>query len=137
MKLLNLFVAGWAALASVTASCSTDPLPAKDPQINNPETETPAQKDDNGQNDTNEETTMKVTITVAGNSFTATIEDSETGNAFMGKLPMTLEMSELNGNEKYCYGVSLPNNDKRYDSIKAGDLMLYSGNCIVLFYVRG
>ena len=47
---------------------------------------------------------------------------------------MTLEMSELNGNEKYCYGVSLPNNDKRYDSIEAGDLMLYSGNCIVLFY---
>ena len=43
-------------------------------------------------------------------------------------------MRELNGNEKYCYGVSLPRNDKRYDSIVAGDLMLYSGDCIVVFY---
>jgi hypothetical protein len=52
----------------------------------------------------------------------------------MGKLPLTLEMTELNGNEKYCYGVSLPRNDKHYDQIEAGDLMLYSGDCIVLFY---
>lgn len=77
---------------------------------------------------------MKMTITAGGKSFTADIEDSETGKAFLEKLPMTLEMSELNGNEKYCYGVSLPSNDKRYDKIEAGDLMLYNGNCIVLFY---
>ena len=84
--------------------------------------------------DNNEETSMKMTITAGGKSFTADIEDSETGKAFLEKLPMTLEMSELNGNEKYCYGVSLPSNDKRYDKIEAGDLMLYNGNCIVLFY---
>ena len=77
---------------------------------------------------------MKVTITAGGISFVADIEDSETGRAFMEKLPLTLEMSELNGNEKYCYGVSLPGNDRHYESIEAGDLMLFSGNCIVLFY---
>ena len=82
----------------------------------------------------NEKTLVKVRTTVGGKSFTADIEDSETGKAFIGKLPMTLEMSELNGNEKYCYGVSLPRNDKRYDRIEAGDIMLYSGDCIVLFY---
>lgn len=80
------------------------------------------------------EQSMKVKITAGGKSFTADIEDSETGKAFLGKLPLTLEMSELNGNEKYCYGVSLPKNDRHYDSIQAGDLMLYSGNCVVLFY---
>lgn len=83
---------------------------------------------------TPETTSMKVTITAGGKSFTADIENSETGKAFFEKLPLTLEMSELNGNEKYCYGVSLPNSDKHYDSIVAGDLMLYSGNCVVLFY---
>ena len=31
-------------------------------------------------------------------------------------------------------GVDLPRSDKHYDSIAAGDLMLYSGNCVVLFY---
>ncbi len=82
----------------------------------------------------NDETSMKVKITAGGKTFTADIEDSRTGKAFMEKLPLTLDMSELNGNEKYCYGVSLPNEDKRYDSIVAGDLMLYSGDCVVLFY---
>ena len=82
----------------------------------------------------NDQTSMKVKITAGGKTFTADIEDSQTGKAFMEKLPLTLDMSELNGNEKYCYGVSLPRNDKRYDSIVAGDLMLYSGDCIVLFY---
>ena len=82
----------------------------------------------------NETSAMKVMITAGGRTFTAEIEDSETGKGFLGKLPLTLEMSELNGNEKYCYGVSLPRNDKRYDSIVAGDLMLYSGDCIVVFY---
>ncbi len=77
---------------------------------------------------------MKVKITAGGKSFAADIENSETGKAFWDRLPLTLDMSELNGNEKYCYGVSLPRNDKHYESIAAGDLMLYSGNCIVLFY---
>ena len=107
------------ALVSLGASCSADPLqtgtaPEKPVQI--------------------EVYSMKVTITAGGKSFTAEIEDSETGKAFMGKLPLTLEMTELNGNEKYCYGVALPRNDKHYDRIEAGDLMLYSGDCIVLFY---
>ena len=77
---------------------------------------------------------MNIKINAGGKIFTANIEDSETGRAFMAKLPLTLDMSELNGNEKYCYGVDLPSADKRFDSIAAGDLMLYSGNCIVLFY---
>ncbi len=82
----------------------------------------------------NQNTSMKVTITAGGKAFTADIDDSETGRAFLEKLPLTLDMSELNGNEKYCYGLSLPNKDSRFDSLEAGDLMLYSGNCIVLFY---
>ena len=81
-----------------------------------------------------ENTQMKVKITAGGKTFAADIEDSETGKAFWGKLPLTLQMSELNGNEKYCYGVTLPRNDKHYGSIAAGDLMLYGGDCIVLFY---
>ena len=80
------------------------------------------------------ESTMTINIIFGGKTFSATIEDSATGRAFFSKLPLTLQMSELNGNEKYCYGVSLPSADKRFDSIVAGDLMLYSGNCVVLFY---
>ena len=75
-----------------------------------------------------------IVISIAGKKFIAEIEDTVTGKAFVEKLPLTLEMSELNGNEKYCYGVTLPTAARRYDTIEAGDLMLYGSNCVVLFY---
>ena len=93
------------------------------------------QPDNNDQQSGSKENqAMAINITAGGKTFTADIEDAETGKAFLAKLPLTLEMSELNGNEKYCYGVELPRADKHYNSISSGDLMLYSGNCVVLFY---
>ena len=93
----------------------------------------PENKENDGEDNTQEQS-MKIRITVGSQVFKADIEDTETGSAFIGKLPLTLDMSELNGNEKYCYGVSLPRDDRYCESVAAGDLMLYSGNCIVLFY---
>ena len=119
--LLTLF----AAILSTTA-CDGKDDPVIVPQP--PQQEQPEDKP------TQQPETMTITITVGSQVFKADIEDTETGRAFLGKLPLTLDMSELNGNEKYCYGVSLPKDDKYYNSIAAGDLMLYSGNCIVLFY---
>lgn len=75
-----------------------------------------------------------VLISVGSKKFVADVEKTATGQAFMEKLPLTLSMNELNGNEKYCYGVTLPTASHRYDVIEAGDLMLYGSNCIVLFY---
>ena len=75
-----------------------------------------------------------IVVSVGGKRFTAKIENSETGRAFMEKLPLTLSMTELNGNEKYNYGVTLPTASKYYSNIEAGDLMLYGSNCVVLFY---
>ncbi len=45
-----------------------------------------------------------------------------------------MKMLMLNGNEKYCYGVSLPAAPEYCAKIEAGDLMLYGSNCVVLFY---
>ena len=73
---------------------------------------------------TTQEEPMTINITAGGKTFTATIEATETGKAFVAKLPLTLDMSELNGNEKYCYGVTLPRADKYFSTIAAGDLML-------------
>ena len=120
LTLLSCFVLSLSA-------CEKLPVP--------PEQEQQKQPEDNGQQNGNEDNqSMTIKITAGGKTFTADIEDSETGKAFLAKLPLSLDMSELNGNEKYCYGVDLPRSDKHYDSIAAGDLMLYSGNCVVLFY---
>ena len=85
-------------------------------------------------NNISSQTLMQVSVTVGSSTFLADIEDSETGRAFIAKLPLTLNMSELNGNEKYCYGVELPTASQYYSTINAGDLMLYGSNCVVLFY---
>jgi len=91
-------------------------------------------------NSTKEATTMKkitnMNITVGNTIFTATLEDNETAKAFVKQLPLTLDMSELNGNEKYNYLSSNLRADKAASpgKINEGDLMLYGNNCLVLFY---
>ena len=77
----------------------------------------------------------EINIVIDGKTFAAEVEDTETGRAFISRLPMTLDMSELNGNEKYYYlSESLPTNAQHYGTIEAGDLMLYGNTCVVLFY---
>ena len=119
------------ALGALMSFCTPEPMAGTPEDV--------SQEQVNNENSSEEisnpqEQTMTIKITVGGKDFKAAIEETETGKAFYAKLPLTLDMSELNGNEKYCYGVSLPKADKYFASIAAGDLMLYSGNCIVLFY---
>lgn len=82
-----------------------------------------------------EENKSDMEIIVGNQSFSVTLYDNETAEAFRELLPMTLDMSELNGNEKYYYlSDSLPTNSSRPSDIYAGDLMLYGSSCVVLFY---
>ena len=74
-------------------------------------------------------------ITVGSASFNATLENNAAATAFKALLPMTINMSELNGNEKYFYlSGNLPTASSNPGTIRTGDLMLYSGSCLVLFY---
>ena len=76
-----------------------------------------------------------INIFIGSKTFTATLADSETGEAFAALLPLTVTMNELNGNEKYHYlSSSLPTAAYQPGIIHAGDLMLYGNNCVVLFY---
>jgi hypothetical protein len=77
----------------------------------------------------------KMKIAVGSAVFTAKLYDTPTATAFKALLPLTIDMSELNGNEKYYYfSGNLPTNAAPHGSIQAGDLMLYGSNCLVLFY---
>ena len=84
------------------------------------------------------ETTMAqsqtIKIQMNGKTFNAQLENNDTAEAFLKKLPQTLQMKELNGNEKYTYGISLPSHAKAVGRIEAGDLMLYGDDCLVVFY---
>jgi|SRR5690606_15633538 len=90
------------------------------------------------QNDQYQETTpMKtsIKITVGQNVFTAELTDNPTTAAFLKTLPLTLDMKELNNNEKFFrLDKSLPTKASVPSSIRAGDLLLYGNNTLVLFY---
>ena len=79
--------------------------------------------------------TNKMQVIVGDEIFMATLADNPTGEAFRTMLPLTLNMSELNGNEKYYYlSNNLPNSPENPGTIHAGDIMLYGSSCVVLFY---
>ncbi len=78
---------------------------------------------------------MKLKITIGTTAFTATLYNNPTVTAFKTRLPITINMSDLNANEKFF---DLPNNlptaASNPGTIQTGDLMLYGSNTLVLFY---
>ena len=80
-------------------------------------------------------TGSKMKIKIGNSTFTATLYDNETVTAFKSLLPMSVNMVELNGNEKYVdLPGSLPINASNPGTIRNGDLMLYGSSTLVLFY---
>lgn len=84
-------------------------------------------------NDTSKGTNMKITI--GSKVFQATLFDNPTATAFKAMLPLTIEMEELNGNEKkYDFSDDLPTETANPRTINSGDLMIWGRNTLVLFY---
>jgi len=77
----------------------------------------------------------RLVVRVGSRSFTATLSNNPTVEAFKARLPLALPMQELNGNEKFAQlPASLPTNAANPGTIQAGDLMLYGANTLVVFY---
>jgi hypothetical protein len=80
-------------------------------------------------------TGSKMTLRIGMNTFTATLYDNATAAAFKSLLSMTVNMDELNGNEKKCdLSGNLPTNASNPRIIQSGDLMIWGSNPLVLFY---
>jgi hypothetical protein len=75
------------------------------------------------------------TYNEGSNTFNATLIDNATARAFKAMLPLTLNMDELNGNEKkYDLANTLPTHSSNPNTINSGDLMIWGENTLVLFY---
>lgn len=80
-------------------------------------------------------TGSKMKIKIGNQTFTATLYDNATAAAFKSMLPMTVNMVELNRNEKYVdLSSDLPTNASNPGTVQTGDLMLYGSSTLVLFH---
>jgi hypothetical protein len=71
----------------------------------------------------------------AQHRFAMTLEDNPTARAFAQLLPLSLDMPDLNDNEKHVrLPRSLPTNAVRPGTIGTGDVMLYGNETLVVFY---
>ena len=78
---------------------------------------------------------LRMWMTIDKRRFAVTLADNATARAFAARLPLTLDMSELNGNEKHADLMAvLPTGASRPGTIRSGDLMLYGERTVVIFY---
>ena len=74
-------------------------------------------------------------MTVGTHRFAMILADTDAARAFAARLPLTLEMDELNGNEKHAdLPKALPTEASRPGTIRNGDVMLYASSTVVVFY---
>jgi hypothetical protein len=78
---------------------------------------------------------IAIIVQIGNRAFPARLFNNATTRAWVERMPMTLNMIEMGGYEKYHnLPYTLPTNTQRVGSVSNGDLMLWQNNCIVIFY---
>jgi len=78
---------------------------------------------------------LKLQVRIGQKTFTATLEDNPATVQFRRMLPLTLDMPDLNANEKHVHlPERLPTDLFKPGTIRAGDLLLWGDDTLVLFY---
>lgn len=130
MKIITLFLASFICIQLFACNITEEAKPA--------DTSNTDSNQANPTNPSNADTSTnskKMKVTIGANVFIATLNDNATTAAFKAKLPMTINMKELNGNEKFFdFAFNLPTNASNLGTIQNGDLMMYGANTLVLFY---
>ena len=114
------------------AACSSDAASSVKPT--QPETQAPKSS---ANSSAQTEAPVKLKIHVNDTTFTATLEENSSAKAFAEFLTqgnMTLDMHDYGSFEKVAdLPRSFPRNDKQIDT-DAGDIILYQGNSITIYY---
>ena len=79
--------------------------------------------------------TETMQMKIGNKEYSVVLQDNNTTKALQEILPMTVKMSEFNGNEKYYhFRETLPSKPEHIGQIKTGDIMLFGDDCLVVFY---
>lgn len=124
-KKVVLTILLFSSIFLITIGCSNKKDKEKEPN-------TKVQDEDDDEGERMEE---KMEVVISGTTYNVKLESNPTVISLLDLLPLDLNMKELNGNEKYFYlDTTLPIREGEVKEIKAGDVMLYGDNCLVIFY---
>ncbi|MDB0438829.1 hypothetical protein C4R89_04635 [Clostridioides difficile] len=74
-------------------------------------------------------------LKIGDKDFVLKLYNNPSVQALLKKMPLKLDMKDLNKNEKYNYFTeNLPSSSESIKNIKTGDFMLYGSDCLVVFY---
>lgn len=83
----------------------------------------------------NDDMNVEIVAEIKDQIFDVIIYDNRAANEFLVKLPLSIEMNDMNGNEKYYYlDERLTEEAVLPKKVNKGDLMLFGSECLVLFY---
>lgn len=124
--------AGQTASESTPSSAISGNTPENGAGTSEPVAISPAQSADAG----SERDMSKINITVGDQVFAATFYDNASAKAIAEQMPFTLNMSDYASQEKVtALAFDLPQASTQTPStIRTGELSLWSGNSLVLFY---
>lgn len=78
---------------------------------------------------------QNIIITIKNKKYEAILYDNSATKELIKKFPITITMSDLNGNEKYYnFSKSFSTSSENVANINKGDIMLFGDNCLVIFY---
>ncbi|MBQ6953833.1 MAG: hypothetical protein IJP81_08015, partial [Bacteroidales bacterium] len=123
----------FACFALSLPACEKHPIPPEQEE----QQEEQQQPENNGQQNDNENTqSMTMNITAGGKTITATLADNATAKALAEKLKSGSVTVEMKANVFEHYGplgFSLERHDEQIAAV-SGDIMLYNGDNICVFY---
>lgn len=123
--------------ATQSAPPAATPAPQSTAAGTEPDSDPAAATPETASESTEEESLMKLTVTVNDTAFTATLADTEAARTLaemVEEQPLTLSLSDYAGFEKVGpLGFDLPADD-RQTTTTAGDMVLYQGDQLVIFY---
>lgn len=82
------------------------------------------------------DTVGRIVVEVGGREFPARLEDNVTARAFAARLPVYLDMEDLDAREKFrVFPEKFPGTgDAAPPTIRSGEILCWSSNTLVLFY---
>ena len=122
----------------VLAGCSGDSspnTPPSEPPVNSGEPLTPPEEE-RPEQPKEGDVMPTINIQVGNKTFAATLYDNESARRILEEMPFTLNMDDFAGQEKVTdLTFDLPSAQRDVPAtINAGDIYLWSGNNLVLFY---